>query len=907
MNQTKKNTIVVLDRHCYISKRLDIARECSHGTQIMMMSDLAVRLAGGFIKAVDIAFLRAIIHEVLVDTNLGSLNNIKDLPGFVGAATNTLNKAWLSGFDLDQPHERVKEVSQLNDAVCKRLPASMLPPQALINVAYKNLNLAPVILGPVNFIGMTELHPCWWPLIEELSHYVPVTWVAGPRHIPHHLPKNCTQITEPNQSPQITTVSCSTPYHEAIEAMRWARQLVTQEGIHPQDIAIATTDTKVYDDFFIALREESDLPLYFAHGVNVTQPSHGQSTLALADLLLRGISSDRIFRLSSHKQFLNDQIKELRITWRKLTTKIHDINTLSPNELELRIQKLIANEKKSTYFPLLSLLDEISKNSKFRLDNNPVLNLNDHIEMKQSWLQTGEKLLSGAALKLWNNLLKVSPAASFEQEILRISVREPPEFCERVAWMPAQSLAASPRQYVRLLGLNSYHWPRENIKDLLLTGPGLEDANQSLDPLPMYDADQRDFSTICQTTSKTVICSFSRYDADGKILGRSHLLSSEIFSDTIELFRNSVPSHAMSQSDQLLASPTKFRTTPRAAKALTCWNNWRNQKITEHDGLIKDNHPMIQHLLSQPASATSLTRMLRSPLGYIWHYGLHWRGMNIRTDSLTFNPMNYGVLVHRVLQNTLHNLEVNRQSPEPIPHSDSISDSLKSTFENWESIYGTPPKLLWEETKHQIESMTRQIMDHFPSTQHIMSFCEVPFGGAKSGETQNIPWDSDLPVYLPGTDIKITGFIDRIDIDTGSLNAQLTDYKTGKPNQDSGLNGGQEIQRCIYYVAANSLLNKDYEISPSLLYLKNNNLQTLSEPRHEYVEHLSKNVNEAKKNLKNGHVLFGATPKTKYDLGIYGDFKLALPADLLRGYVLRKEESQTQRLGEMLQEFWKTD
>ncbi len=907
MNLGKKNTVVVLDRHSYITQRLNFAREHAHGTQIMMMSDLAIRLAGGFIKTVDISFLRATIHETILDTDLGSLNVIKDLPGFVAAATNTLNKAWLSGYDLNQSHPRVKEIARLNAAVTKRLPPSMLPPASLIAEAYKNIAHAPTILGSIRFMGMTELHPCWWPLIEQLCDHVPVTWVAGPRHIPMHLPKGCELKTESKQCPQIKTISCSTPYHEAIEAMRWARQLVTQQGVLPQDIAIATTDTKIYDDFFLALREESDLPLYFAHGINVTQPAHGQSILALADLLLRGLSSDRIHRLSSHKQFLTDKIKNLRDAWWTFTIKNHDINLLSPDELKIRAQKLIAEERKSDYLPLANLLTEINKNTKFRLDQNPVMSLEDHIAMKQSWLKTGEKLLSGAALKLWKNLLKVAPAASLEQEAPRMSVPEPPEFCERVAWMPAQSLAASPRKHARLLGLNSYHWPRENIKDLLLTGPGLENASESLDPLPVADADQRDFSTICNTTSESVICSFSRYDADGKVLGRSHLLTPDIYHPTLKLFRNSSPPHAMSESDYLLASPDKFKQNDHAIRALQCWTNWNTCHITEHDGLIKENHPLIRHVLKKPASATSLTRMLRAPLGYIWYYGLHWRGVTTQSDRLTLSPLNFGILVHRALQSILQTLEFIRKNSEATPISDSIISSLESTFEIWESLYGTPPKLLWEETKKQIQSITTTVFNDYPSTESTLSFSEVPFGGNKSEMNQDSPWDSDRPVTLPGTDLKITGFIDRIDIDYNDLQARLTDYKTGKPTKKSGLRGGLELQRCIYYVAANSLLQSELDISTSLLYLQNGDQLTLPEPQQEFINDLSKNVNEAIKNFNQGHVFFGASPKQKHDLGIYRDLKLALPADLLRDYVSRKEKAQNQRLGPTLQEFWESD
>ncbi len=337
---------------------------------------------------------------------------------------------------------------------------------------------------------------------------------------------------------------------------------------------------------------------------------HGQAVVALADLLLRGISSDRIHRLGRHQPFLTDALQSPGPAWWRLTRQMNDFHMLSQKQIHQRVSKLINASETSDDEPLSLILSHINHNAIYRLDQNPQLSPKDRIAMKQSWLQSGENILAGAALQLWTSLLNVSPAASIEQEILKLSVPEPPEFCERVAWMPAQSLAASPRPYVRLLGLNSYHWPRENIKDLLLTGPGLEDANTLLDPLPISDADQRDFSTICKTTSNTIICSFARYDADGKVLGHSHLLPSHLLRHSTKEFRHSTPPHAMSTSEWMLASPTQFKHIPVPFHAFSCWTNWQHHHITEHDGLIRKNHPLILHLLKKPASATSLTRML---------------------------------------------------------------------------------------------------------------------------------------------------------------------------------------------------------------------------------------------------------------------------------------------------------
>ena len=907
MNSRTKKTLVVLDRHAALAQRLSSAHERAHGTQVMTMNDFVARLAGGFTTTIDNMLLRKTVHEVLNETDLGDLDTIKDLPGFVHAATHTLHKAWYSGFDLQQNHPRVQAIARLERAILEKLPASMLRPSALIEAARARIKHAPAIFGSVRILGMTELHPCWWPLIELLCKHISVTWVAGPRHIPARLPKNCNLESAREENPEITAVSASTPYHEAIEAIRWARQMVVQKNVKPGDIAIASTDTTAYDDYFFALREESDLPLYFAHGVCVTNSPQGQATAALADMLLRGISADRLNRLSAHKRFLADDAKGFGKTWRQLSREIDDVHTLSHQQLRPRLEALAAADVANEQHALSQLLSEVTNSYSVSPEQNPTMSLADHVTMKRIWLRAGENLLKDAALTLWRRALQSASAASFEQTIAGISLQEPPEFCERVAWMPAKSLASSPRRYVRLLGLNSRHWPRENTGDRLLTGPGLEDAAKALDPLPVADADRRDFTTIYKTTTDSVTCSFARQDGDGKVLGKSHLLSTDLLEQTTRLFRNAKPLHAMSEADRLLAQPEDLNEDPSAKRALACWQNWRAGHVTEHDGLIRANHPLINHILSKPASATSLTRMLRAPLGYVWYYGLGWRGADIDTDTLTLNPKLFGNLVHSVLQMVLQKLNVNREAPNQKPLEECIREGVQSGMDAWETLHGTPPKLLWGHMQEHMMEIALRVFLSQSRIEYGASYPEIPFGSQSANVEDDFPWDVTASVILKGTDLQVTGSIDRLDIDPDNERAYLFDYKTGKPQKEAGLNGGREVQRCIYLVAAQALLGQNIETTARLLFVNTGDQLELPEPQSSFIDELASGINEAVCSLRNGYALFGATPENQSDFGIYGSLRLALPADLRRGYTTRKEVDVKTRLGNDLWSFWKTD
>jgi hypothetical protein len=79
------------------------------------------------------------------------------------------------------------------------------------------------------------------------------------------------------RTPEIVTVSASTAYHEAMEALRWARQLVASGTANPGEIAIASVFPADYDDYFLALRADVNLDLHFVHGVKIAACKEGQS------------------------------------------------------------------------------------------------------------------------------------------------------------------------------------------------------------------------------------------------------------------------------------------------------------------------------------------------------------------------------------------------------------------------------------------------------------------------------------------------------------------------------------------------------------------------------------------------------------------------------------------------------
>src|SRR3546814_15786291 len=84
--------------------------------------------------------------------------------------------------------------------------------------------------------------------------------------------------------------------------------------------------------------------------------------------------------------------------------------------------------------------------------------------------------------------------------------------------MPASALAASPRRFVRLIGLNSSRWPRGISEDRLISDHVIPTA--ALDPLPVPAADCRDFETVLAPTERQGVLSPARRDRQRRLLAR---------------------------------------------------------------------------------------------------------------------------------------------------------------------------------------------------------------------------------------------------------------------------------------------------------------------------------------------------------------------------------------------------
>jgi hypothetical protein len=90
--RAQRRTVVVHTKLAGHMARVAAARAGENGVQIMTMGQLAARLASGLLRPVDPDALREALREALPSVPMGELEPIKNLPGMVRAAANTLDK-----------------------------------------------------------------------------------------------------------------------------------------------------------------------------------------------------------------------------------------------------------------------------------------------------------------------------------------------------------------------------------------------------------------------------------------------------------------------------------------------------------------------------------------------------------------------------------------------------------------------------------------------------------------------------------------------------------------------------------------------------------------------------------------------------------------------------------------------
>jgi hypothetical protein len=198
---------------------------------------------------------------------MGELESIKDLPGMIDAAVDTLHKALRAGsiWPCARP-----------SAPCRHRAPGSGGHRAASGCAMR----------PVDIVATATPHQSChrrpWPhgdrrpyrafavlaaaSLQALTAYIPVRWAAGPecsRMARRHRRRDRAHT---GASAEVGAVSAATAYHEAIEAMRWARHLLAS-GVSTSKIAIAIRSPQTMTIISWPCAPTRNIDLHFVHGV----------------------------------------------------------------------------------------------------------------------------------------------------------------------------------------------------------------------------------------------------------------------------------------------------------------------------------------------------------------------------------------------------------------------------------------------------------------------------------------------------------------------------------------------------------------------------------------------------------------------------------------------------------------
>ena len=800
-------TVVVEGPLAFRTELLRAARAEAHGLQVLTMARMAVRLAGGLLRSATDEDLEPAIRSALDGDGLSDLRHLHSFPGAVRAVSRTLSRLWEA--DLDLPamadrHERIRDLMVVESRVRRALPFGCLAPPDLAAAAAQRAAMAPGLVGPLEFRRLSCVPPLWRKLVTVLADHVPIRWVGPMPHGAEALPGDH-EPDFPVDLPEPDRVACANPRSEVVEALRWIRELLVTGQARPSDIAVAATDTGSWDESILALRATANLPIHFTQGIPALSTHDGQACAALADLLVGGLSQDRVRRLLAHSAGGGPWLA--RLPRMALAGVPRDAALTHPTHWRaaLATAAQARGEGPDRTLHMLEVLELAARGV-------------------EAAGQAGLALLGASASQLWAEALRRAPPRALPFTLGELRVADGRDPGDSVTWGPADHVAASPRPFARLLGLTADAWPRRSADDPLLPGHVFDPACTGALALP--DRDRRSFAAIRHGATATLVLSRGRRDARGGSLAQSPLAAIGGRERTLGAGR--IPRFAFSRSDRLRARADEAAGHPVITSATACALAWASPRANAHDGLIRADHPLIVRALGDVQSATSLRLLLRDPQGFTWRYALGWLSpAEEAADRLGLGHGAHGELVHELLRRAVDALEPVPGFGQAAGHEvdAAVRRAAEAVLEEWPSRRSTPPTLLWRQAVDAAAGQAfAALMSDGQFHPETRSLTEVPFGEPESPpHARELPWDPRPPVPIPGTTLVFRGRIDRIEFRHGGGAVRLTDYKTGevpKGVEHSVIQGGRELQRVLYSLAVLTLVPDAGAIQARLVYLR---------------------------------------------------------------------------------------
>jgi len=870
-----RSTLIVEGPLAMRMQRAAAARAGASGREIVSLPQVAARLAGGFQRAAGPEHLYPAIRAALSQGGFAELDAVRDLPGTPRAVAQSLHAVWRADLKLAELRSRAPRLADLHrieQRVQDALPPGLLLPAPLRDAALARIEHVSALLGPVTVQGLIDVDPVWRPLLAALARAVDVAWIA-PDEGDRSWFSGRIIAPAPAVFGEAEADVCADPRAEAVEALRWARELLSRGTVAACDIALTAAAPGPWDDHLLALSKEAGLPLHFSHGVPALSTREGQACAALADALVQGLSQQRIRRLirrlppSPFRTGLPDE-------WWKAIPPAAGLFTVGHWNQALAARGVDA----ATAAPLLQLVELVARGTDAAAD-------------------AGALLLTGQSRLLWEAALRIAPAEAIHISLGDLSLPDPFDPANSIVWCPAAHLAASPRPHTRMLGLTSGSWPRAESEDPILPDHIL--PRRTLEAVTITERDRQAYGVI-RRASAALCLSRGRRSAAGTVQSPSVLWPA---TGERTRARTRVPPHAFSEADRLLARPREAIAAPLVAASRQCWEHWERPHVTAYDGPTGAQSDIaVGSVLARAQSTTSIRRLLRDPAGFVWRYALQWRSPEFEEQPLELSPPAFGELVHELIRRAIEALEpepgVSKASETEIKNA--VDAAVEAVARSWPLERAVPPSLLWRHTLDVAAQMTfRGLTVDDSVLTDTRSWTELPFGEDIPSAAGNLPWDAAHPVFIPGTEIRFGGRIDRVDLRPDGSAVRITDYKSGQPPENAAdivLAGGSELQRVLYAMAARQLLPEVRTIVSRLAYLAGESppMRLQGEILDAAMTDAAAAIGAAARVARSGPALPGPDAWVKFY-----DMRLCLPADR-EAYLRRKEDAFTATLGALV-------
>ncbi|MCK5231508.1 MAG: PD-(D/E)XK nuclease family protein, partial [Desulfobulbaceae bacterium] len=249
-------------------------------------------------------------------------------------------------------------------------------------------------------------------------------------------------------------------------------------------------------------------------------------------------------------------------------------------------------------------------------------------------------------------------------------------------------------------------------------------------------------------------------------------------------------------------------------------NRFFDDSLTIYDGMVKERGRFDWiNDLNTVFSASSLKNLLQCPFRFFLNKILYLDSPSFPEDwdGVTWlNAMDRGSLYHEILD-----LYFSRLRKKEFKTDKKKSDLLRMTAEELIKEYKQnlqPDKKIYQHEKSEIMSTLKIILakenniNQYTDYENIMT--EASFGLKAKVRRADILSSGAIKTSLSkNQDIKLHGYIDRIDIDRKRKKARLIDYKTGKNRLDMDSprdwdNQAENIQHVVYGMVFEKFLKK---------------------------------------------------------------------------------------------------